>query len=201
MVFEMRNLLPIFVVLCSGCASTTVWRSPKLSGKIVNQSGAPIEGVKIVEINPNFKILKPVGKSDATGHFELTSESDQVRGTLNGSRGYFVFEKEGYQSAALAYHQIIAAPAPRQMPDATIILLKSNPVSGYRLAKIAKGNIYEKMGLKEGDIIKKFNGKLVDGPSAAMQLYNSINTAKKVELVIERDGKNQIIQFDSNKQN
>ncbi len=66
---------------------------------------------------------------------------------------------------------------------------------GFKIEKIEKGSVYEKLGLQEGDVIKKFNGKPVVNPSDAMEMYNALKTAKKVSLVIERAGKEQTLQF------
>lgn len=61
-------------------------------------------------------------------------------------------------------------------------------VSGFKLVAIKTGSIYEKLGLKRGDIIKGVNGEPVDSPNKAMELYQALKNSDSIQLEINRDG-------------
>lgn len=65
-----------------------------------------------------------------------------------------------------------------------------NP-TGFKLTSLEKGSIYEKLGLKQGDVIKTINGKLMNNPQDAMELTNLMKTADKVEIELMRNGSTQ----------
>lgn len=65
-----------------------------------------------------------------------------------------------------------------------------NP-TGFKMVSLEKGSIYEKLGLKQGDVIRTINGKLVNNPKDAMELTNLMKTANKIEIELVRDGSTQ----------
>lgn len=61
-------------------------------------------------------------------------------------------------------------------------------VSGFKLVAIKEGSIYEKLGLKRGDIIKGVNGEAVDTPQKAMELYQALKSSNSIQLEVTRGG-------------
>ncbi len=62
-------------------------------------------------------------------------------------------------------------------------------VEGFRFVSIQPNSIYEKLGFKVGDIIKKVNNEPINSPSKAMTLYRELQKSDKVQIGIERDGR------------
>lgn len=122
----MRKLIWLVTIIGSGCATTNFWHSPKFNGRVVNQSGAVVVDVRVFDVNPNRKTSKLMTKTDDKGQFEILPEVEQVRvfmpGDL-GTNGYYLFEKEGYQSAAVSYRALSGGPTPPQMPQDIIVLV------------------------------------------------------------------------------
>lgn len=69
-------------------------------------------------------------------------------------------------------------------------------IDGYRLIDIAPGSVYEKLGLKKGDVIKGVNGETVDSATKALELYNQLKSSNRVNLDIERNGAKDNFQYD-----
>lgn len=65
-----------------------------------------------------------------------------------------------------------------------------NP-SGFKVVSLEKGSIYEKLGLKQGDVIKTINGKPVNNSKDAMELTSLMKAANKIEIELVRDGSTQ----------
>ena len=81
---------------------------------------------------------------------------------------------------------------PKVLQDAKavpyIIPGSGGEVGGFKLIAIKPGSVYEKLGLKKGDLIKKVNGESVDSPQKAMDLYHALKSSDEIRLEIGREG-------------
>ena len=68
-------------------------------------------------------------------------------------------------------------------------------INGFRLLDMQPGSIYEQLGLVRMDVIKSVNGTPVDSPAKAMELYQSLKNDPKVSIQVERNGKNENLQY------
>jgi general secretion pathway protein C len=59
---------------------------------------------------------------------------------------------------------------------------------GFKLFAIRPDSIYARLGLKNGDIIQRINGSTLEDPTRALEAYQSMRGASRIELQIERDG-------------
>ncbi len=59
---------------------------------------------------------------------------------------------------------------------------------GMRIFAIRKGSMYEKLGLKNGDILKNINSNSLSDPSQALRLFNELKTEKSISVILERAG-------------
>ncbi len=71
---------------------------------------------------------------------------------------------------------------------------KANPnlvgteIKGFILTKIRPNSVYEKMGLKDGDIVKNINGIELSGMAQAVQTLNQMRNEATISLTVERGG-------------
>jgi len=63
------------------------------------------------------------------------------------------------------------------------------------LEHIEKDSLYAKIGLKEGDVIKEWNGKKTIKRSDCALIDKSTKNSKEFTVVIERDGKDKILHY------
>jgi len=68
-------------------------------------------------------------------------------------------------------------------------------VEGFRFVAIQPGSIYEKLGFKPMDVIKKVNNEDVNSPTKAMELYNALKSEGRISLTIERNGRDETMQY------
>lgn len=60
--------------------------------------------------------------------------------------------------------------------------------AGYRCFQIVPGSIYEKLGLKENDVICGLNGQPVNDPGRAFEVFNQLRSLNQIEICINRNG-------------
>lgn len=59
---------------------------------------------------------------------------------------------------------------------------------GFLIRSIAPGSLYQKLGLKAGDVIRAVNGQPLDSLKQAMQAYQKLPTMTQIDLQILRNG-------------
>lgn len=68
--------------------------------------------------------------------------------------------------------------------------------AGYKLFQIVPGSIYDKLGLRNGDVIVGFDGQAVNDPGKAFEAMSSLRERPRLELQVKRDGKLQTNTYD-----
>lgn len=82
----------------------------------------------------------------------------------------------------------------RMVPN--IVPGSGGKVDGFRFVAIQPGSIYEKLGFKPMDVIKKVNGEDVNSPTKAMELYNALKSEGRIKLTVERNGREENFNYD-----
>jgi len=67
--------------------------------------------------------------------------------------------------------------------------------SNFKLNGAEAGSVYEQFGLKQGDQIISYDGKLINSTSDSMEMYEKLRKNQVKEIVINRDGKRQTLSF------
>jgi general secretion pathway protein C len=78
--------------------------------------------------------------------------------------------------------------------------LEGGRPAGYRCFQIEPGSIYDKLGLKDNDVICGINGQPVNDPAAAFNMLNTLKSSstRNVELCVNRGGRVMNMQIDIN---
>lgn len=66
---------------------------------------------------------------------------------------------------------------------------------GMRLYAIKAGSLYEKLGLKNSDIIKEINGAVVNDPTKALKLFEDLKSQRQIGIQVEREGQDVPLQY------
>lgn len=68
--------------------------------------------------------------------------------------------------------------------------------AGYKCYQIVPGSIYDKLGIKNGDVITGFDGQAISDPSKAFEALAGIKDRSHLDLQIKRDGKPLTFSYD-----
>jgi general secretion pathway protein C len=69
-------------------------------------------------------------------------------------------------------------------------------VDGFKFVNIEPGSIFEKLGFKPGDTLKKVNGEEVNTPTKGMELFNSLKSESRLQISVERNGREETFKYD-----
>ncbi len=67
---------------------------------------------------------------------------------------------------------------------------------GFMLSQIRPGSIYEKMTLREGDVIQEVNNRRLKGAEDMIEFYNLLKGASAVSLTVLRGGRMETLNYD-----
>ncbi len=65
---------------------------------------------------------------------------------------------------------------------------KDGGFEGYQIKAIDPGSLYDKLGLKNEDVILEVNGNQIDSPEKAMELFKVLRSEKNFSLKLQRGG-------------
>jgi general secretion pathway protein C len=65
---------------------------------------------------------------------------------------------------------------------------RNGKADGFKLFSIRPNSIYAKIGIRNGDIIKKINDYVIDSPDKALEVYQKLKDASNIKVELERRG-------------
>lgn len=60
---------------------------------------------------------------------------------------------------------------------------------GFRLSEIVPGSLFSQMGLRNGDVVTSVGGQMLNDPTQAIALLNSLRTASSLSITVTRFGR------------
>jgi general secretion pathway protein C len=75
---------------------------------------------------------------------------------------------------------------------------KGKDITGFSISFIRKGSLFEKLGVKRGDVIKMVNGQQIDSYNAALNIYKNLSDMDNLTLVIERGKEEMELEYEVN---
>ena len=65
---------------------------------------------------------------------------------------------------------------------------KNGVADGFKLFSIVPDSLYAKIGIQNGDVIRRINGYEMNSPDKALEIYQKLRDASRIEIEIERRG-------------
>ncbi len=65
---------------------------------------------------------------------------------------------------------------------------KDGKATGFKLFSIRPNSLYSKIGIQNGDVIKRINGYDLNSPEKALEIYTKLKEATRIDLELERGG-------------
>lgn len=113
-------------------------------------------------------------------------------GRAAGAPGEVVRET-GVNQYAVAREQLAAhMRTPDFLKQATLVPAGGG---GFLVRQMQAGSLYEKLGLRAGDVIKSVNGQPVNSAEDAIRLYQQMSSISAVQLEITRGGRSESLYY------
>lgn len=146
------------------------------------------EDVHIVDIFRNRVVLNNAGKKEcieiagAVASFSKETKKDSKKTTTEENTGPVVLQSSWVESQlGEGFSKIIADV--RLVPNTTA----EGSINGFKIFKIPKGSLMDKVGFKDGDVITKVNESVLN--EQAFVLYDAFLNEKDITIQLLRNGK------------
>lgn len=73
-----------------------------------------------------------------------------------------------------------------------------NKIDGFKIFNVVKGSVFEKLGLKKGDIIKAINNTALSSYADAFKVYNNMSNTKYLNIEILRNNEVMELNYEIN---
>ncbi len=85
---------------------------------------------------------------------------------------------------------------PRLLSQARAVpYFKNGESVGMRLFAIREGSLYQKLGLRNGDIIKTVNNNSLTDPSQALKIFEQLKSERNINVLLERAGEEKTLEY------
>ena len=75
-------------------------------------------------------------------------------------------------------------------------LIVPSPGGGFLVREIQSGSLYEKLGLRPGDVIRNVNGQALTSMDEVMRMYQQFGTAERITVDVQRQGRSETLYYD-----
>ncbi len=184
----------------------------RLVGTNVSSNGAPFAIVEdtakkqqdVYELNEMVfnqaklvEILTESIKIEHNGKIEILELAEATGSSGSGGTGTISSNDDGTEFS-VAEEELSKALAnlPRLLSQARAVPYFRNGKSiGMRLFAIRRGSLYEKLGMKNGDIILSVNDTSVNDPAQALKIFEKLKTERSINLELERNGQSSALRY------
>lgn len=144
----------------------------------VNRSTGALEYVEIIEDLPTLR-LETTKAPKARGDGGISAASDTQ----------FTIESKVIKDGMANLNEVLQQA--RAIPN-----FENGVPDGYKILQIVPGSIFDKLGIKNGDVIVGLNGEPVNDPGKALGLLNDLPNARNVQIAVKRNGKKMNMNYD-----
>ena len=167
--------------------------NPDLNETQVYSIGDKYQGARIYEIEKERVLVDNEGRNEYIDNSAagpnvgvtampagqpLTADAGGVKQI---DEGHYSIEKKVINDALTNLSDL--ATKARIVPS-----FKNGVANGFKLFSIVPDSLYSKIGVQNGDVIRKINGYEMNSPDKALEIYQKLRDANRIEIELERRG-------------
>ncbi len=165
------------------------------------------EGVILVTVQRNRVVLLREGREEV---LEKTSEAAApaprrrtarraVGSRVNSIQNNIRIRKIGDNNYVMDRREVegVLADVNKLLTQIRIVPhFKDGKANGFKVFNIRPNSLFMKLGMVNGDIIKRVNGLDITGPEQALQMYQQLKQESRITIDLERFSKNITLQYE-----
>lgn len=150
--------------------------------------GDEISEATVVKILRGKVILRVNGKDEVLTMEESSSVAEKGRQKATQAGGRIEVSKAEIDSAFQNMNEMLTQVRVRPY-------FSGGKPDGFMVSRIKRGSIFEKMGLKNGDVIRGVNGQSIESADKMLELYRGMTSGSEITVNIKRRGKEEELQY------
>lgn len=105
-----------------------------------------------------------------------------------GGTGVKVIDENNYEVAKSEVDKTLGNLNDVAMQARIVPAFKDGVATGFKLFSIRPDSIYSKIGIQNGDVIRRLNGFEINSPDKALEAYAKLKEATQIKIEVERNG-------------
>ncbi len=186
------------VVAANPKHSFAILQMPDKSVKMF-QWGQKVDNGPVVGVYRKRFYFQNGGKIECVAHGELDEKASEESSSDEEGGDEF----DGIQKVSDTEFNIAEGELQKQMGNLNALATQARIVpnfkngkgNGFRIYSIKPGSLYDKVGIKNGDVIQEINSMKLDSPEKALEIYAKLKTEKSIQINLERRGRNVSLQY------
>lgn len=110
---------------------------------------------------------------------------------------------EGVRKVSMYEYEVDRSMLEEQLNDLSAIGMQARIVPNYRdgqyqgfkLIGVRPNSLYRALGIRSGDVVKRVNGKEINSPNKAIELFEQLRSQSAIQLDIERRGQSRSLSY------
>lgn len=151
--------------------------------------GEEIDGYVLFKLFKNYVLFKKNNKEykleikeKEISNFDMNQSNQQIEEKENGA----VVKREYLNSYISNVEKIWSNISIQELKN-------GDKIEGFKIENINKDSVFEKLGLKKGDVIKSVNNNVLSSYAEAFKVYNNIENTKYLNIEILRN--NEVVEL------
>lgn len=159
--------------------------------------GDRLMGAEVLEIERMRVIINNNGRREfidaqgGTGEMVAVSPMPQPMPTPGGGPtggGIRAIDENNYEVPRAEIDRTLSNLNEVAMQARIVPAFKDGVAQGFKLFSIRPDSIYSRIGVVNGDVIRRINGFDLNSPEKALEVYSKLKEANRIDLEIERNG-------------
>jgi general secretion pathway protein C len=155
--------------------------------------GEQIDGYTLFKFYKSFVLFIKDNKEFKLEIKEQDSTNSSITESLNNQKQEIVIKSNG-AIISRDYLNSYTSNIDKVWKDIAIDeIINGNKIEGFKISKITKNSVFEKIGLKDGDTIKSINNNTLNSYADAMKVYSNIKDITYLNIEVLR--KNEVVEL------
>lgn len=155
--------------------------------------GEAFLGARIYQIEKERVLIENNGKNEYIDNSAAAAPNlgvSPVPAVPAGGEGVKVVSENQYVVAKREIDNALTNLSDLATKARIVPSFKNGVSNGFKLFSIVPDSLYSKIGVQNGDVIRKINGYEMNSPDKALEIYQKLRDATRIEIELERRGEN-----------
>lgn len=151
--------------------------------------GDTVASAEVIKILRGTVVLRVNGRDEVLAMKEEdTGKGHPTSGSTERAEGSITVDKGEIDQAFKNMNQLLTQVRIRPY-------FSSGKPDGFMVSNIKNGSIFEKMGLRSGDVIRGVNDRPITSADDMLELYRGLQSGSEINLNIKRRGKEETLTY------
>ncbi len=154
----------------------------------------PTTGAILQAVYPDRAILTRNGVSESLMLEGMAKALSDVSGGEEPEAAPLAIQQPGHNQYMLP-REIITEQLRKPQELFSQALMVPNAGGGFLVREIQPNSLYEKLGLRVGDVLRSVNGKPINTVDDAMKVYQAVSNARNIQVEVVRGGRSEQLTY------